>query len=165
MIEAAKLAIERGYGWLYIFGKPGNGKSEVLKAVINKMNALGCGPAVYTNLRTLINYMLQAYQKNQDGKPIVNEDYFSRFERLRNTPILSIDEMDKPKETEWMRDFRFHFLDARYQGACNKTMLTVFAGNPHPNTIFDDVLFDRFQDGRFELVENTAPSSRRGMKW
>lgn len=165
MIEATKRAIERGYGWLYIFGGPGNAKSEALIAIVNEMNISGRGPAVYTNLRTLINYMLQTYQKDRDGNPIVSEDYLTRFERLKNTPILAIDEVEKPKETDWMLDFRFHFLDARYRGACNKIQLTIFAGNPHPNTIFDNVLFDRFQDGRFELIENTAPSSRRGMKW
>lgn len=156
MLEAAQEILGRGYGWLYIYGGPGNAKSEVLKAIVNQMNEDGRGPAIYTTLTAVIDYIRAGYGNN---------DYLERFEKIRRCPVLAIDEMDKIKETEWVEEFRFKFLDARYMLAVNKQGMTVYAGQPHPQTIFDDVIYDRFRDGRFKIVENTAPSARPNMRW
>jgi hypothetical protein len=72
--------------------------------------------------------------------------------------------MDKVKESEWLQEFRFQFLDNRYNSAHNKQTMTIFAGNPNPAAIYDDVLYDRFRDGRWRIVENTAPSARPGLQ-
>lgn len=158
MILAARDIIAQGYGWLYIHGGPGNAKSEVLKAIVNAFNYAGRGPAVYTSLGSILDYMrLTMSNKN-------NLEYYNELERLKGIKVLAIDEMDKPKETDWMQDFRFHFLDARYISAVNELSVTVFAGQTDPKT-FGDVLYDRIRDGRFEIVHNLAPSARAQMKW
>jgi len=156
MLKAAAEIIKRGYGWLYIFGGPGNAKSEVLKAIVNQANEDGNGPAVYTTLGTILDYIRQGYVKN---------DYLDRKQRLINSPVLAIDEMDKIKNSKWVEEFRFQFLDARYQSALNKQTMTIFAGQPHPKTIFDTPVYDRFRDGRFCIVENKAHSARPQMRW
>jgi len=158
MLDAAQVAVERGYGWLYIWGGPGNAKSEVLKAVVNQLNETGRGPAIYSTLGNITDFMRQSFGKNTD------EDFLSRFNRLKLAPVLAIAEMDKPSETDWMQDFRFHFLDSRYIAAVNRQALTVFAGNRDPREL-GDVLWDRISDGRFAVVHNAAPSARRGMRW
>ena len=156
MLEAAANILERGYGWLYIFGGPGNAKSEVLKAIVNQCNEDGHGPAVYTTLGTILDYIRQGYVAN---------DYLERYQRLIQAPVLAVDEMDKIKQTEWVEEFRFKFLDARYMSAVNKETMTIFAGQPHPKAIFEDVIYDRFRDGRFYIVENKAHSARPQMCW
>lgn len=156
MLEAAAAIIERGYGWLYIFGGPGNAKSEVLKAIVNQANDTGKGPAIYTTLATILDYIRQGF---------VSNDYLERKERLIKAPVLAIDEMDKIKNSDWVEQFRFLFLDARYQSAVNKQTMTVFAGQPHPKIIFDSPIYDRFRDGRFFIIENKAYSARPQMRW
>ncbi len=155
MLDAARRTIDRGYGWLYIWGGPGNAKSEVLKAIVNECFGAGRVPAIYAKLNTITDHIKAGFANNTSA---------ARLDELRAAPVLAIDEMDKPQETEWMEAFRFNFLDDRYMSAVNKTTLTVFAGNADPST-FDDVLYDRIRDGRFEIAHNSAPSARRNMRW
>lgn len=156
MLDAAQDILERGYGWLYIFGGPGNAKSEVLKAIVNQMNETGKGPAIYTTLSNILDYIRAGYGAG---------DYPARFETLKTCPVLAVDEMDKIKDSDWVNEFRFKFLDARYMSAVNKLSMTIYAGQPHPKVIYDDVIFDRFRDGRFQIIENHAPSARPQMRW
>lgn len=161
MLDAAQELISRGYGWLYIWGGPGNAKSEVLKAIVNQLNEAGRAPAIYSTLGNILDYIRQTFSKNGS---VISEDFLTRFERLKNAPVLAIDEMDKPNESDWMMDFRFHFLDARYMSAINRQTVTVFAGNKNPVGM-GDVLYDRISDGRFAVTYNGSPSARRGMSW
>jgi DNA replication protein DnaC len=158
ILDAAQEAIDEAWGWYYFWGGPGNAKSEVLKAIVNECNKNGKGPAMYTSLGRIISYIKAAFHKD------ATEDSLARFDKLVNTPVLAIDEMDKVNETEWLHEFRFQFLDTRYNSAHNKKTLTIYAGNPNPAEIYDDVLFDRFRDGRWRIVENKAPSARPGLK-
>lgn len=157
MIDAAQDAINEGWGWYYFWGGPGNAKSEVLKAIVNECNLRG-QTAVYTSLGRIIGYIKAAFHKD------AAEDALSRFDKLIATPVLAVDEMDKVKESEWLQEFRFQFLDARYNSAHNRQTMTIFAGNPNPAMIYDDVLFDRFRDGRWWIVENQAASARPAMR-
>lgn len=156
MIEAAQEAIDRGHGWLYVWGGPGNAKSIVLMSVVNEMNAAGRGPAIYTTFSELLDYIKAGFKRNE---------FDARLDALIKAPVLAIDEMDKVKESEWLLEFRFKFLDHRYRSAVNKASLTLFAGNLNPAEIFDEALVDRFRDGRFRIVENTAPSARPMERW
>lgn len=155
MLDAARQLTRQGYGWLYVWGGPGNAKSEVLKAIVNHSNNAG-KTAIYSTFGQIADYIRAGYS---------SDSYTKRLDQLKTVPVLAIDEMDKPRETDWLTDFRFHFLDARYMSAVNRESITVFAGNPNPAGIFDEVLFDRFRDGRFEIIENTAPSAREYMQW
>jgi len=155
MLTAAKAILDTGYGWLYIWGGPGNAKSEVLKAIVNQSNEVS-RVAVYTTLGTIIDYIRQGYVAN---------DYLERLQKLLASPVLAVDEMDKIKNTEWVKEFRFKFLDARYSSALNKQTMTIFAGQSHPKMIFDTPIYDRFRDGRFYIVENKAHSARPQMRW
>ncbi len=158
MIEESHNIIKQGYGWLYIWGGPGNAKSEALKAIVNAFNKSNRGPAVYTSLGSILDYMRLTMSNSN------NLEYFDEFNRLKDVRILAIDEMDKPKESDWMQDFRFHFLDSRYTSACNKDTVTIFAGNKNPK-FFGEVLYDRIREGKFKIVHNSAPSARKQMKW
>lgn len=158
MITAAQKLICDPWGWLYIWGGPGNAKTEVLMAIVNEVNLSGSGPAVYTTLGQILEWMRQAYQDDSQ-----ESDYLSRFDHLKQIRLLAIDEMEKPRETEWVDDFRFHFLDDRYRSALNGETTTVFAGNTDPTT-FKSEIYDRIRDGRFNIVHNPAPSARPNMK-
>lgn len=157
MLTAAKWMTADPWGWLYIWGGPGNAKTEVLIAIVNELNRRGQGPAMYTSLSTILDWMRQAYG------PLAKDDYLARFDKLRQIKVLAIDEMDKPRSTEWAEEFRFNFLDDRYRSALNGETITLFAGNTNPAS-FGDVLFDRIRDGRFKIVFNGQSSARPHMQ-
>lgn len=165
MLEAARAMIADPYGWLYIWGGPGNAKSETLIAVVNELNRIGKGPAVYTKFASLIEFMRDAFseRKKKDNDPDTDMGYIARFERLKAVKVLAIDEMDKARETPFMNDFRFDFLDERYRAGIAGQTITLFASNENPATL-PDAVWDRVRDGRFKVVENTAPSARPKMR-
>lgn len=160
MLEAAIKMVDNPAGpkgWLYIWGGPGNAKSEVLIAIVNEVNEAGRGPAMYVTFAHLVNWVREAFRDGAD------ESYIQRFERLKAIKLLAVDEMDKARDTEFSQEFRFHFLDERYrQGILGSTAM-VFASNTDP-ALLPLPLYDRVRDGRFMIVENTAPSARPHMK-
>lgn len=165
MLAAARKMVSDPFGWLYIWGGPGNAKSEVLIAIVNELNRTGNGPAVYTKFTTLIEYMRDAYseRKKKDNDPDVDMGFIARFEKMKGVKVLAIDEMDKARETPFMQDFRFDFLDERYRAALAGQTITLFASNENPATL-PEAVWDRVRDGRFKVVENTAPSARPKMR-
>lgn len=165
VIEAAREAIDQGHGWLYLWGGPGNAKSEVLKAIVNECNVLDKGPAIYTKFSQIIEYMRDSFaeKKRRDQGAMIDGTYTDRFNRYRDIRVLAIDEMDKVRTTPFVDDFRFDFLDERYTSAIHEKTLTVFAGNSDPKD-FPLPIYDRIRDGRFSIVFNPAGSARPHMR-
>lgn len=165
MIDAAQQMLVKPFGWLYIWGGPGNAKSEVLIALSNELNEAGRGPVLYTKFSRILDFMRDAFsekRKKHLGKD-AEQSFIDRFERLKRIPVIAIDEMDKARETEFAQDFRFDFLDDRYRQAIVGETITLFAGNTDPAT-FDVALYDRIRDGRFQIVHNKAGSARPYMR-
>ncbi len=166
MLIAARQIIDAPCGMLYIWGEPGNAKSEALIAIVNELNAKGSGPAVYTKLSKVVDYMRDSYAeiKHRDSKGPEAQDlgYIARFDRLKAVKVLAIDEMDKIKNlTGFVEDFRFDFLDERYRQARRGETITVFASNGDPANL-PMPIYDRIRE--FTIVENTAPSARPHMR-
>lgn len=157
MMIAAREMIANPYGWLYIWGGPGNAKSEVLIAIVNEVNECGNGPAMYVTFAHLVNWMREAFREDAD------DSYIQRFEKLKAIKLLAVDEMDKARGTEFSDEFRFQFLDERYRQAVRGETMMIFASNSNPSTL-PIPLWDRIRDGRFKIVENTAPSARPNKK-
>jgi DNA replication protein DnaC len=145
-------------GWYWLWGGPGNAKSEMLIALVNEFNRSNRGPAVYTKMTTIIDYMRQAFRDGAD-----QTSYRQRFDRLRAIRVLAIDEMDKARDTPFVDEFRFDFLDERYRSAINGQTLTLFASNLNPVEL-PETIADRARDGRFQIIHNEAKSSRPEMK-
>jgi len=165
MLDSTAALLAEPYGWLWIHGGPGNAKSEVLIALVNEFNLSGRGPAVYTKFTAIVDYMRDAFseRKERDKHGAIDLGYVARFEQLKAIKVLAIDEMDKARDTEFMFEFRFNFLDERYRQAINGETITLFASNGAPSAL-SDVLWDRVRDGRFKVIHNTAGSARPNMK-
>lgn len=165
MLEAARAMLDKPFGWLWIWGGPGNAKSEILIALVNELNARRRGPAVYTKFSQLLDYMRDAFdeRKKREDDPDTDLGYIARFRRLRSVKVLAIDEMDKARVTPFMNDFRFDFLDERYRLGITGQAVTLFASNETPATL-PDPIWDRVRDGRFKVVHNQAGSARPKMR-
>lgn len=160
MIEAAKRVINDPKGWLYIYGGPGNAKSEILIAIVNEINAADKGPAMYVKFAQLVNWMRDAFGPDSWQ----HLGYIDRFERIKAIKVLAIDEVDKIRMTEFSTEFQFDFLDERYRQAIHGETVTIFAGQTSPLEL-PDPLSSRIQDGRFEVVYNEAGDARPDMTW
>ena len=160
MLTAARELVDNPAGpsgWLYIWGGPGNAKSEVLIAIVNEINEAGRGPAMYATYAHLVNWIREAFNDGADGS------YIDRFEKLKALKLLAVDEMDKARDTEFGQEFRFHFLDERYRQAILGTTAMVFAGNSNPDQL-PLPIWDRVRDGRFKVIHNQASSARPNMR-
>jgi len=166
MINAAREFIAGGTAaqWLYIWGGYGNAKSVCLMAVVNEINASGRGPAIYVKMTDLVEHMRAAARASKDLANGVEAGmaYIHRFNTYKQTPVLALDELTRVRDTALAEDFVFNFLDERYRGALRRQTSTIFASNTNPAAL-DGALFDRMRDSRFQIVENTAPSSRPTM--
>jgi DNA replication protein DnaC len=166
MLEAAQEIIAGEYGLLFIWGGPGNAKSEALISIANELRLRGKA-TLYTKLSRVIEYMREAYselkQRESFGPEAGNLGYIDRFERLKKIQVLAIDEMDKIRSTPFAEEFCFDFLDERYNSALRGESVTVFASNTDPAE-FPPAIYDRLRDGRFKIVHNTAASARPRMK-
>jgi len=158
MLTAAREMVNTPYGWLYIWGGPGNAKTDALQAIVNELNFSGKGPAVYSTFSEVLDFMRQGYGDK------AKLDYHERFQRLKMVKALAIDEMDKARRTEFAEEFRFNFLDDRYRSAIREETVTIFAGNTDPAKLEVDPIYDRIRDGRFKVVQNSAPSARPEMR-
>ncbi len=175
MLNAAAGFLARPRGWLYIYGGPGNAKTIVLKALVNELNLAGKGPARYIKFSKLVNHMREAFSQKTERQKLMEQGkdrslwgegtYLDRFERLKSIPILAIDEFDKARMTGFAEEFRFDFLDDRYEQAIKGQSCLIFASQQPPDYHLPGPVATRFNDGRFQVIQNLAGDSRPAMTW
>jgi len=161
--DNVKSAFERGYGWIYLWGPFGIGKTLLLQIVAACAMRIG-KEAAYIRMEAIMDMLRDGYQ---------HEDYTERLEWLESLPVLCIDEFERVTEKQvttglsWVSGKRFLLMDVRYISACRGETLTIMAGNQDPSKFsFDDgYLWDRIQDHRFMVLRVTGESVRPGMEW
>lgn len=171
LLAACREILATPYGFLYIYGGSGNAKSIALKALCNHFTLKGRSPVVYIKFKRLVDLMRDSFtegsyrqkQRASGIDDIQNLGYLDRFERLKQIKVLAIDEFDKARATEFASEFRFDFLDERYEQAVRGETITLFAANSGPAGL-PNALRSRINDGRFEVVENKAGDARPGLE-
>ena len=153
-----KAAIERGYGWVYLWGGYGTAKTTLLK--IGTVAALKAGvEGCYVRMVDMMDEIRLAYDA---AKPM--EDAARRVRYWSNLPFLALDELEKVSETASVNERRFQILDSRYNQAINGYGVTLIAGNVSPNELAarteTAAIADRLKDGRFAVIELTGKSFR-----
>jgi hypothetical protein len=148
-LSAARATLNDGFGWCYVWGPPGPGKTLMLKAAVAEAIRAGQA-AVYVNWYDLLQHLRSGYDKG---------DYDERVERWRAVPVLAVDEFGRAKDTEWAREAQARIFNHRYEAAIARESVTLFASNFAPEKA-DDWFADRVHDGRFKVIEVVAPSMR-----
>lgn len=173
VLKAAREMVNNPRGWwLYIYGKAGNAKSDVLLAVTNEINAAGKGPALYVEFTRLLNWISEAYaERDSRSKALAKGEmpdsmgYMARLDRIAAFPVIAIDEFDKARMTDFREEFLFEFLNTRWRQAVAGETATLFASQTAPID-WPDPIRSRIEDGRFRVVHNLAadgrPDARRG---
>src|SRR5574341_1015281 len=116
--DAANLhyAYERAYafaeqpdGWLVIMGGYGCGKTHLAAAIANTQVDLG-HKVIFLTVPDLLDHLRGSYSPGA----IDDDSYDRRFEEVRTTPLLILDDLGTESPTPWAREKLFQILNHRY---------------------------------------------------
>lgn len=137
-----------GYGWVYLHGSYGLGKTDILKTVVARCIQRGIH-ARYLNGQQLMNDMYSTIEAGKKDK----EDYLSPFlKEIMTIPVLCLDEFDKIHFTDWGSNQFFLVLNYRWEMATANQSVTLFASNLNYQLIQDEALRSRMSDERFVRI-------------
>jgi len=155
-IEAVKSVMRVGYGWVYMHGGFGTGKTLLLKIAVAEAIRSG-RDAAYTRMAEILDRLRAAFDEKK------GESESARLEYWSDIDVLCIDEFDRIRGTAYTDERRFVLMDRRYEQACRRKSITIMASNDDPNKQ-PGYLYDRINDGRFTIVRITGDSMRPGME-
>jgi DNA replication protein DnaC len=105
-------------GWLFLFGNVGCGKTHLAAAIGNEMLKRNQA-VIWAVVPDLLDYLRAAFNPSSG----VDESYEDRFYRVRNTPLLILDDLGTETATPWAREKLFQIINHRYN-ACLPTVFT-----------------------------------------
>ena len=156
-LRAVRKTIEQGFGWVYLWGGYGTGKSLVLKIAVAE--ALHQGrDAAYVRIAEILDHLRRGFDEKS------GESETARLNWWAELPVLCIDEFDRMRGTPYTDERRFVLMDRRYEQACRREAVTIIASNEDPARL-PGYLYDRVMDGRFTIVQVGGDSMRPGMRW
>lgn len=149
-LRAVKSALVDGYGWVYLWGDYGLGKTDILKTAVARCIQRGIH-ARYAKGQALMNAMYQAVQE---------KEFPAVYREFTQVPVLCVDEFEKVSLTDWGMNQRFLLFDDRYDLSLVGQGVTIMASNIAPEEIQDRALRDRVMDERFVRLRLTGTSVR-----
>lgn len=157
-VDAVMACIEKGYGWVYLFGKPGKAKTLILTRAVKDAAQRGLSSR-YTDTKSLLDELRMSFDEERKQTSLSNKLF-----ALKNYRVLALDEFDRFNSTDWARAEIYDLIDSRYKGALRQESVTLMASNAPPTT-YEDYLKDRIYDGRFRVVHLTGDSLRPAADW
>lgn len=106
--EAAKDFAHRPEGWLVFIGPSGSGKTHLAAAIVNSILAQGY-PALFITAPDLLDHLRSTFG------PASDVSYDELFERVKDAPLLVLDDLGVQSSTPWAKEkldqlltYRFH---------------------------------------------------------
>jgi hypothetical protein len=155
MREAFDGVLERGFGWVYVYGNPGNGKTITAKACAVIARQVKGFHTRYSKVSEMVNWLRESY--DYDNGQIV---YRNRLKELRKIKCLVMDEVGRDRQTDFSKTSLSDIMDSRYEDAVSEKTITVWVSNFKPEDIFEPYQFDRIRDSRFRVLEIKDVSMR-----
>ncbi len=153
-VEDARAFAEEADGWIVLSGASGCGKTHIAAAVVNRMLERG-EPALFMVVPDLLDHLRAAYDPNAEM------GYDELFERVRNAPLLVLDDLGAQSATPWAQEKLFQIINHRF----NTRLPTIVTTNLAPDQI-DDRLRTRLSDagiGRIYVLEQRRNSELRSL--
>ncbi len=94
-------------GWLVLLGDHGSGKTHLAAAIANARIAAG-GAALFVVVPDLLDHLRATFS------PSSRVAYDKRFEEVRSTPLLVLDDLGTESATPWAREKLYQILNHRY---------------------------------------------------
>ncbi len=149
--EAARRFATEPRGWLLLRGGFGCGKTHLAAAIANDRLARG-EPALLVVVPDLLDHLRATFA------PTSRVTYDDRFEAIRSTPFLILDDLGSQTTTAWAQEKLFQLLNYRY----NAQLPTVITTNQELDDI-DARLRSRLADTTFcKIITILAPDYRQG---
>lgn len=148
-VEDARAFAEAPEGWLLLSGASGCGKTHLAAAIVNRLLERG-EPALFVVVPDLLDHLRSAYQ------PASEIGYDALFERVRNAPVLVLDDLGTQAPTPWAQEKLFQLINHRF----NMRLPTVVTTNAAPEQL-DERLRTRLTDAgiaRVYVLESRRPS-------
>jgi DNA replication protein DnaC len=139
-VDDARAFAESPQGWLLLSGASGCGKTHIAAAIVNRIIERG-QPALFVVVPDLLDHLRAGYQP---GAEIAYDDL---FERIRNSPVLVLDDLGTQAPTPWAQEKLFQLINHRF----NAQLPTVVTTNLAPEQ-FDDRLRTRLTDAALAHV-------------
>ena len=149
----AKAFAEEPVGWLVLVGPAGCGKTHLACAIANHNVSLGRA-AFYIGVADLLDHLRSAFS------PASEIDYDELFERVKNTPLLALDDLYTEGATAWAKEKMEQLLNHRYNARLATVITTDVALEK-----FDERLGGHFRDSEFCrvcVVGQRSPLERLG---
>jgi DNA replication protein DnaC len=140
---------ENPEGWLLLEGTYGCGKTHLAAAIGNERLQRG-EMVMFITVPDLLDHLRSAYA------PSAEATYDETFERIRNTPMLILDDLGAESPSQWAKEKLFQLLNHRY----SHRLPTIITTNADLDTL-DPRIRSRLLDS--ELIKRgkiTAPDYR-----
>jgi DNA replication protein DnaC len=105
--KAAKVFAENPDGWLMLGGSYGVGKTHLAAAVANHRYAQG-HPVTLVSVPDLLDHLRSTFS------PTSTVSYDRRFNQIRNTPLLVLDDLGTEAMTPWVREKLYQLFGFRF---------------------------------------------------
>lgn len=116
--ETAQRYAESPRGWLLLHGSYGCGKTHLAAAIANARLAAG-QPIMFVNAPDLLDHLRATFGPGSEVS------YDALFDRVRNIPLLIIDDLGAESPTPWAQEKLYQIFNHRY----NAQLPTVVTSN------------------------------------
>ena len=150
------LAIAHDYAehpqdWLIFLGDPGCGKTHIAAAIVNHRAEKGY-LALFVVVPDLLDHLRAAFS------PDSKVSYDQRFEEVRTTPLLILDDLGTESATPWAREKLYQIVNYRYVAR----LPTVITSNLKVEEVDPRIRTRILDETRCSVIPILAPSYRGG---
>jgi DNA replication protein DnaC len=115
--QAAKAFADNPEGWLVFLGPSGSGKTHLACAIANHRLSLG-EPVFYIGAADLLDHLRSAFSPTSDTT------YDELFERVKNVPLLVLDDLTLGSATPWAKEKLEQLLHHRFNARLATVIIT-----------------------------------------
>jgi DNA replication protein DnaC len=109
--EIAKAYAVEPIGWLIFLGTYGSGKTHLAAAIANaQVERAGSPDGIFVTVPDLLDHLRAAFAPN------VQMPYDKRFEEIKTSPLLILDNLLVSSHTPWVHEKLHQIVDYRYTG-------------------------------------------------
>ena len=137
-------------GWLVLKGGYGCGKTHLAAAIANHALAVG-RPVLFINTPDLLDHLRATFN------PDSTVSYDERFDQVRNSPLLILDDLGTQSNSEWAQEKLYQILNYRY----NAKLPTVITTNLELEAIEIRMRSRMVDPSLSQIVHIAAPDFRR----